>query len=186
MASLTVLTSFTRTPAAHGALEVRPIPGYGAHLGRYPTPTPAHGALVFRPLPGYGIPWAGPLQSMGLPWSGPSQDTELPLQVPWQGWAHRNRAHSPHCRALPAHLSLRSDTEHLRAGLELTNSSSDRSVTLGITLCGLLHLVFQRLPLHPGHQASVSNHHPPLLSLTPGFLSLGEGFLEVVSHSWAR
>jgi len=59
VASLTVLTSFTRTPAAHGALEVRPIPGYGAHLGRYPTPTPAHGALVFRPLPGYGVPWAG-------------------------------------------------------------------------------------------------------------------------------
>lgn len=35
MASLTVLTSFTRSPAAHGALVVRPIPEYGAHLGRY-------------------------------------------------------------------------------------------------------------------------------------------------------
>ena len=51
MTSLTVLTSFTRSPAAHGALVVRPLPGYGAHLGRYPA---AHGALVGRPLPGYG------------------------------------------------------------------------------------------------------------------------------------
>lgn len=49
--SLTLLTSFTRSPAAHGALVVRPIPGYGAHLGRSPL---AHGALVVTPLPGYG------------------------------------------------------------------------------------------------------------------------------------
>lgn len=53
MASLTVLSSSTRYPAAHGALVVRPLPGYGAHLGRYAA---AHRALVGRPLPGYGAP----------------------------------------------------------------------------------------------------------------------------------
>lgn len=65
MASLTVLTSFTRSPAAHGALVVRPIPEYGAHLGRYPTPTPAHGALVVRPLPGYRATLAGTVAGLG-------------------------------------------------------------------------------------------------------------------------
>ena len=29
-------------------------------------------------------------------------------------------------------------------------------------------------------------HIPSLLSLTPGFLSLGEGLLEITSHLWAR
>ena len=81
-------------------------------------------------------------------------------QAPLQGWAHRNRAHSPHCRAPPAHLLVRADPEHLRAGLELTNSSSDRSVTLGFTHVASLHRVFQRVPLHLGNWAPVSTHHP--------------------------
>ena len=105
--------------------------------------------------------------------------------VPRQGWVYRSRAHSSHCRAPPAHLLVRADPEHLRAGLELTNSSSDRSVTLGFTLCGLPP------PGLPGASTAAGApglclHPPSLLSLTPGFLSCGEGLLEVVSHSWTR
>ena len=41
-----------------------------------------------------------------------------------QGSAPRNRVQGPHCRALPVHLLVRSDSEPLRAGPELTNSCS--------------------------------------------------------------
>ena len=133
----------------------------------------------------WSSPGQVPSSSRGSRGQAPPWIWSSPGQVPRQGWAHRNRAHSPHCRAHPAHLSLRADTEHLRAGLELTNISSDRSVTLGVSLCGLPP------PGLPGASTAAGApglclHPPPLLSLTPGFLSLGEGLLEVVSHSWTR
>ena len=100
------------------ALVGRPLPGYGAHLGRHPA---APGALVADPSQGMevtwtgtqqppGLSWAGPSQGMeltwagtwqppGLLWSGSSQDTELTWAGTRQGWAHRNRARSPRCRA---------------------------------------------------------------------------------------
>ena len=133
--------------------------------------------------------WSSPGQVRSSPrgsrWQAPPWIWSSRGQVPRQGWAHRIRAHSPHCRAPPAHLSLRADTEHLRAELELTNSSSNRSVTLGFTLCDL------PLPGLPGASTAAGApglclHPPPLLSLTPGFLSLAEVLLEVVSHSWTR
>ena len=133
--------------------------------------------------------WSSPVQLPSSPWGSrghaPPRIQSSPGKVPQQGWAHRNREHSPDCRATPAHLSLRADTEHLRAGLELTNSSSDRSVTLGIPLCGLPPPGLPETSNAAG-APGLCLHPPPLLSLTPGFLSLGEGLLEVVSHSWAR
>ena len=168
--------------AAHGALVVRPLPGYGAHLSRYPA---AHGVLVVRPLPGYGAHLSRYPAAHGALVVRTSQGMELTWAGTRQGWAHRNRAHRPHCRAPPAHLSLRADKEHLRAGLELTNSSSDRSVTLGFTLCGLPLPGLPRASTAAG-APGLCLHPPPLLSLTPGFLSLAEGLLEVVSHSWTR
>ena len=138
--------------------------------GTPPPPQPT-GLSCSGPSQDMGFPGQVPLQPMGLSWSGPSQDTELPLQVPWQGWEHRNRAYRPHCRALPAHLSLRSDTEHLRAGLELTNSSSDRSVTLGITLCGLPPPGLPETSTAPG-APGLCLHPPPTPPLPDSWVPL--------------
>ena len=153
--------------------------------------SPVHVASSPRGSCGQAPPriWSSPGQVPSSPRGSrghaPPWIQRSPGQVPWQGWAHRNRAHSPHCRAPPAHLLVRADTEHLRAALELTNSSSDRSVTLGFTLCGLPPPGLPETSTASG-APGLCLHPPPLLSLTPGFLSLGEGLLEVVSHSWTR
>ena len=129
----------------------------------------------------YQVP-SSPRGSRG---QAPSRIRSSPGQAPQQCWAHRKHAHSPHCRAPPAHLLVRVDPEHVRAGLELTNSSSDRSVTLIYTLCGLPPPGLPEASTAAG-TPGLCLHPPPVLSLTPGFFSLGEGLLEVVSHSWTR
>ena len=151
----------------------------------YQVPSSPRGSRGQGPPRIWSSPGQVPSSPRGSRGQAPLWIRSSPGQVPRQRWAHRNRAHSPHCRAPPAHLSLRADPEHLRAGLQLTNSSSDRSVTLGFTLCGLPP------PGLPGASTAAGAPGPclrsaPLLSLTPGFLSCGEGLLEVVSHSWTR
>ena len=47
--------------------------------------------------------------------------------------------------------------------------------------CSLLPLILPETSTAPRHWGSVSTHHP-LISLTSGFLSLGEGLLEMTSH----
>ena len=88
------------------ALPVGESPSYSvpaAQRGRsFTHPSQKHRVLLGRLLQGYGA-------HLG--------------RYP-QGSAPRNRVQGPHCRAPPVHLLVRSDSEPLRAGPELTNSCS--------------------------------------------------------------
>ena len=126
---------FTHTSQEHGVLMGRHLPGYGSHLGNYPTGLSTQElstkpSLQSIPSPSVGQIW---------PWA-PQQDLRQQLQ--------------------------------------------DRSVTLGFTGCGLLPAGFLEAFTAPGHWACL--HPPPILSLTPGSLSLEEGLPEILSHLWVR
>ena len=123
-----------------------------------------------------------PPRSTGFWWAGSSKGMRLTWAGTLQGSAPRNHVQSPLCRAPPSPPIGQSDPEPLRAGPELiiapgqvsdpglhmqppSKSSRDFHLTLALGPCF---------------------HIPSLLSLTSGFLSLGEGLLEITSHLWAR
>ena len=82
-------------------------------------------------------------------------------RAPRQGSAHRSRAHSPCCRASPVHFLVRVDPEPLRAGPELTNSSSWTGLWPWASLCvASFQQIFKMLPWPLGDWAPVCTHHP--------------------------
>lgn len=130
-------------PNARGS-QGRPLPGYGAHLGSCPA---APGAHKGRHLPGTGPTWAG-------------TKTVLGKQEPCT---------EPSLQTTPGHLLVRSAPEPFRAGSELTAAP-------GQVCAPRLHSVqppstgFSR-GFHCTQGTSSCLYSPPLLSLTPGFLS---------------
>lgn len=146
--------------AAPGAHVGRPLLGYGAHVGYYPAASWAHEGRV---LPVYGVYLgrlpAAPVAHVGRPLPG-----KWPIgQAPHQCSAHRTHAQSPRCRPPPTHLLVRADPEHLRAGSELTNSSSWAGLCPWASLCvASLHWVFLRLPLRQGSGPLSAPTSPPL------------------------
>ena len=149
-------------------------------------PAAKRGSLFTRPSQGRqgALPRAGrgPLPGQA---GGPSANVgrALPGQGACLGRAqHTGTVQSTLAEHLPA-LFLRSGragSEHLRAGPGLKQLAAPGQVSNPG-----LHSV--RPPSSGSSEASTAPclHLPPLFSLTPGFLSLGEG-LEIFSHSWAR
>ena len=118
--------------------------------------------LINTPLPGHGLTWADPSQGRGL-----------------FGGSSTQRSHR---RAPPACLLTRVDAESLRARPELTDSRSWKVRDPGFRSVRPPNSRTCRGFCCTGHCL----HPPPLLSWTPGLLSLEEGLLETASHLWAR
>ena len=113
---------------------------------------------------------------LGSHGQAPSRARGLSGWAPRQGSAHRNHAHSPCCRAFPMHFLVRVDPEPLRAGPELTNSSSWTGLWPWATLCAAsFQQIFKMLPWPLGHCAPVCTHHPSSPWLL-GSSHAGKGF----------
>ena len=127
-----------------------------------------------------------PAAKRGSLFTYPSQGTGSHGQTPpragdpsGQGSAHRNRAQSPCCRAPPALFLGRVGSEHLRAGYGLIAAP-------GQVVDPALHSMWPPEASTAPRALGLCLHPPLLLFLTPGFLSLGEGLLEILSRSWPR
>lgn len=117
--------------------------------------------FVNTPLPGHGLTWADPAQGRG-----PSG---------------RSSAHRGHRPAPPACLLTRADPEPLRARPGLTESRSWKARDPGLRSVRPPNSRTCRGFCCAGHRL----HPPPLLSWTPGLLSLA-GLFETASHLRAR
>ena len=158
-------------------------------------PTACPGSHLIPALPtGASLSYSVPATQRGHSFTRSSQEHRVLVGRLLQGYgAHLGRypaglstqepCTEPSLQSTPSPPVGRSDPEPLRAGPKLTiapgqvsdpglhmqppstKSSRDFHCILALGLCF---------------------HIPSLLSLIPGFFSLGEGLLEITSHLWAR
>ena len=122
-----------------------------------------------------------PPRSTGFWWAGSSKGTGL-TRAGTRRAQHQELCTEPSLQSAPSPPVGWSDPEPLRAGPELT-------IAPGQVSDPGLHMqppsTKSSRDFHCTWALGPCLHMPPLLSLTPGFLSLGEGLLEITSHLWA-
>ena len=130
------------------------------------------GARSHDPPKSTGFWWVGSSKGMGLTWG--RYPAGLSTQEPCT---------EPSLQSTPSPPVGQSDPEPLRAGPELT-------IAPGQVSDPGLHMqppsTKSSRDFHCTLELGPCFHIPSLLSLTPGFLSFGEGLLEITSHLWAR
>ena len=126
-----------------------------------------------------GSQFTHPSQGTGLTWADPS-----PGRGPiWAGLSTQEPCTEPLLQSTPALFLGRAGSEHLRAGYGLTAAPGQ------VGDPGLYSVWPPSTGLPEASTAPTALGlclHPPLLSLTPGFLSLGKSLLEILSHSRPR